>query len=322
MPTTPDDRADAHPSRRIAATARARWKTDLDVVAGRSLDFTQKFLPDDISLAPRLRLSCEAEARLLNRIQARTYVNLVGFLARSIRAGLADVRIRPWRGGPWLAALGRVGADELEDPGEAGGQALFGRLEAMMAAGMPAGYAFTASPDRTGDFMRGHAAWAALALACCLGNAALAHGRRPAEPDAALSPLFRDVLANHWREASRRAILDELAWRREHAMLAAARRDAAVDDLIALVARLDGLLRDQATSDAAYFAASCGRAPTGGERMRVEAHVLAAYRWQSLVSGMQEPRYTEVLEDLVTPAQMRRIGRALAPMVDATRWAS
>lgn len=129
------------------------------------------------------------------------------------------------------------------------------------------------------------------------------------------------MLAHHWREESRHAILDELAWRREHAMLAAARRDAAVEDLIALVARLDGVLRDQAKSDAAYIAASCGHAPTGGERMRVEAHVLAAYSCQSLVSGVQEPGYTEVLQDLVTPAQMRRVGRALAPMVDATRWA-
>lgn len=58
-----------------------------------------------------------------------------------------------------------------------------------MAAGMSAGYALTASPDRAGDLMRGHTAWAALALACRLGNAALAHGRRPVEPDAALSPL-------------------------------------------------------------------------------------------------------------------------------------
>ncbi len=312
MPTTPDDCADARPSPCITATARGRRGADPDIVAGRSLDFSQKFLPDRVSLAPRLRLPREADARLVSRIQARTYVNLSGFLARSVRAGLADVRRRAWR----------AGDDRLEDPGEPDARALFGRLEAMAAAGMPAGYAFAAPANRAGDPIRGHSAWAVLGLACCLGNAALAHGRRSVEPDAALSPLFRDVLTRHWREASRHAILDELAWRREHAMLAAAPRDAAVDDLIALVARLDGLLRDQATADAAYFAASCGRALTGEERMRVEAHVLSAYRWQSVVSGVQEPRYTEVLEDLVTPAQMRRIGRALAPMVDATRWAS
>ena len=319
MPTTPDDSADARPSLCIAATARRRRGADPGIVAGRSLDFSQKFLPDRVSLAPRLRLPCEADARLVSRIQGRTYVNLSGFLARSVRAGLADVRRRPWRGG---AALWRAGNDGLEDPGEPDAGVLFGRLEAMAAAGMPAGYAFAALTNGVGDPIRGHSAWAVLGLACCLGNAALAHGRRPVEPDAALSPLFKDALAHHWREESRHAILDELAWRREHAMLAAARRDAAVDDLIALVAGLDGLLRDQAKSDAAYFAASCGRAPTGEERMRVEAHLLSAYRWQSVVSGMQEPRYTEVLEDLVTPAQMRRIGRALAPMVDATRWAS
>ena len=43
--------------------------------------------------------------------------------------------------------------------------------------------------------------------------------------------------------------------------------------------------------------------------------LLKAYRWQYIVSGVQEPRFGEVLKALVTPAQMERIGKALAPIV-------
>lgn len=43
--------------------------------------------------------------------------------------------------------------------------------------------------------------------------------------------------------------------------------------------------------------------------------MLKAYRWQYIVSGVQEPRFAEVLKALVTPAQMERIGNALTPII-------
>ena len=43
--------------------------------------------------------------------------------------------------------------------------------------------------------------------------------------------------------------------------------------------------------------------------------LLKAYRWQYIVTGVQEPRFVEVLKALVTPAQMERIGQALSPIL-------
>jgi len=43
--------------------------------------------------------------------------------------------------------------------------------------------------------------------------------------------------------------------------------------------------------------------------------VLAAYRWQYIVSGVQEPRFVEVLNGLITPKNGARIGEALAPIL-------
>jgi hypothetical protein len=43
--------------------------------------------------------------------------------------------------------------------------------------------------------------------------------------------------------------------------------------------------------------------------------VLKAYRWQYIVSGAQHPRFSGVLEELVSESQLGRIGEALAPLL-------
>ena len=51
------------------------------------------------------------------------------------------------------------------------------------------------------------------------------------------------------------------------------------------------------------------------EEAAIRDVMLKAYRWQYIVTGVQEPRFAEVLKALVTPAQMERIGQALSPIL-------
>ncbi|MCY1373324.1 hypothetical protein D9M69_605900 [compost metagenome] len=119
----------------------------------------------------------------------------------------------------------------------------------------------------------------------------------------------------HWKEESQHAIIDELEWAREDARLASdAQRDAAVDDLIALVGGVDGILQGQAKADAAYFLTVSGMAQDGERATEVNATLLKAYRWQYIVSGTLEPRFQKLLGGLVSAAQMARIQAALAPL--------
>jgi hypothetical protein len=315
----PIDLASAHEryAKTIEVSKRIRWDIDRDVIRGRSFDPSHKLLPDGLTQAPRLRLMHEGEARLMSQVQGRTYANMFGLVERFIGAKMLEVSRDHWFGDQVaLEALVRFTDEELKH------QELFRRVEAMIAASMPTGYAFIPQPNDVASFVLGKSTWAVLGLTCHIEIFTQVHYRQSIEPDAAMSPLFKDILFYHWREESQHAILDELEWRREDAKLTPEQRDAAVDDLIALVGGVDGLLQAQATSDATYFAAACGRAMPAAERARVEAHLLSAYRWQYIVSGAQEPRFTDILQDLVTPAQMQRIGAALAPLVEATRWAS
>ena len=106
-------------------------------------------------------------------------------------------------------------------------------------------------------------------------------------------------------------------WQQEDARLSDAERDAAVDDLIALVRAVDGILQAQAQADAAYFIAIAGARFNADEGQRIHDTVLKAYRWQYIVSGVMEPRFRKTLMALVTPAQAQRIESALAPLTYA-----
>jgi hypothetical protein len=43
--------------------------------------------------------------------------------------------------------------------------------------------------------------------------------------------------------------------------------------------------------------------------------VLRAYRWQYIVSGVKDPRFSEMLGAMIAPEDAKRVGAALAPIM-------
>jgi hypothetical protein len=294
----------------IEISKRVRFDIDRDVIRGRQFDFSRKFLPDGISKVHELDFLDSAGRRLLSQIQGRTYANMFGLVERFIAPKMLDVSREHWLGDQVkLEALVRFSDEELKH------QELFRRIEALVAAGMPEGYRFLPQPNEVAAVVLEKSTWAVLALTCHIELFVLAHYHASIEPDTDLSELYKDVFLHHAREESQHAILDELEWRRENANLSAAERDLAVDDLIALVGAVDGLLQMQAEADVDYFLRICGRSFTAREGGRLRTGVLKAYRWQYIVSGVEDPRFTGILGDMITPAQSTRIGNALAPIL-------
>jgi hypothetical protein len=294
----------------IEVSKRIRWDIDRDVIRGRTFDLSQKFLPDGLSHIDRLAFLSAAERKLLSQVQGRTYANMFGLVERFIGAKMLEVtRSHALGDQSALEALIRFTDEELKH------QQLFRRIEALVAAGMPAGYRFVLQPNDVASFVLGKSTWAVLGLTCHIELFTQAHYRQSIEVDAELSPLFKDVFFFHWKEESQHAILDELEWRREDAQLSSEARDRAVDDLIALVAGVDAMLQTQAAEDANYFVEVAGRPFDTSEVAAIRATTLGAYRWQYIVSGVREPRFAAILNDLTTPEQKTRIGAALAPLL-------
>ena len=296
----------------IEVSKRVRWEIERDVIKGRHFNFDSKFLPDGLSRIDRSSLANAGERLLMSQIQGRTYANIFGLVERFINAKVLELSEDHWFGDQSaLEALVRFGDEEIKH------QALFRRIETLIAAAMPDGYSHAADPNAVAQAVLGKSTWAVLALTCHIELFTQAHYRQSIEPDDSLSELYKDVFLFHWREESQHAILDELEWRRIDAQLSPEQRDAAVDDLIALVGAVDGILQAQARADAEYFAGIVPRSLSAAEQQVIETETLSAYRWQYIVSGVQERRFQIVLTDLVTPAQMERIGAALAPLFAA-----
>jgi DNA-binding Lrp family transcriptional regulator len=297
----------------VQVSKRVRWDIDRDVIRGRRFDFDRKFLPDGLSQVDRIDFLSDSEKRLLSQIQGRTYANIFGLVERFINAKILEASRDHWFGDQSaLEALVRFSDEELKH------QELFRRIERLAAEGMPEGYTFMPDPNDVAAVVLGKSTWAVLGLTCHIELFTQAHYRESIDPDDNLSGLYKDVFLYHWKEESQHAILDELEWRREDAKLTPEARDRAVDDLIALVGAVDGILQAQSKADADCFVRICGREMGEAEAVMLERAVLQAYRWQYILSGVQEPRFTEILASLITEGQGRRIAEALVPITGAS----
>jgi hypothetical protein len=296
----------------IEASKRVRWDIDRDVIRARRFDFTKKFLPDRLSRIDEFALVDVDERRFVSQIQGRTYANMFGLVERYIGAKVLEVTRGHALGDQVVVeSLVRFTDEELKH------QELFRRLEAMMAADMPRGYAFLPQPNAVASAVLGKCTWAVLGLTCHIELFTLDHYRQSIDRDAEASELWKDVFLFHMKEESQHAVLDEMEWQREDAKLTSAERDGALGDLIDLVGAVDGLLQMQATADADYFIGVVSRKLSGEQAQHLKESFLRAYRWQYIISGAQNERFMKILGDMVNEAQMQRIVTALAPLMGA-----
>jgi len=299
-------------ARCIAASKRIRWDIDDDVIRGREFDFDQKFLPDGLSKVNELEFLTEAEQRFLSQVQGRTYANIFGLVERYINAKILEVSQRHVLGDQVaLEALIRFSDEEIKH------QELFRRIERLAADGMPEGYSVVADPNEVAKVVLGKSTWAVLGLTCHIELFTQEHYRESIQPCEDLSPLYKDVFLFHWKEESQHAILDELEWRAENARLPAGERTRAVQDLIALVVAVDGILQAQSAADAEYFLMQVGSRLTEGQQAQIAPAILRAYRWQYIVSGVTAPRFMEILAELTSEAELKIIQEALTPLLEA-----
>jgi len=295
----------------IEVSKRIRWDIDEDVIRGRHFDVTRKFLPDGLSKVQALQFLTDDEKRFISQIQGRTYANMFGLVERFICAKVLEVSHEHFLGDQVaLEALIRFSDEELKH------QELFRRLDRLAAEHMPPGYHFAPQPNEVAQVVLGKSTWAVLGLTLHIELFTQIHYKESIEPDHNLSELWKDVFLFHWKEESQHAIMDELEWIREDSKLTEAQRDQAVDELIELVVAVDGILQQQAQADSAYFIQHSAHTFTEQQQSEIAATILRAYRWQYIVSGVQQGRFASVLFGLVNDAQAKRIGEALAPLLE------
>ena len=300
-------------ARCIKNSKQVYWDIDKDVIRGRSFNPADKFLPDGLSQVHDFRFLSPEEKRFLSQVQGRTYANIFGLVERFINAKVLELARNYWMDDQIaLEALVRFSEEELKH------QELFRRIEAMAGEVMPEGYTFMPKPNDVAQAVLASSTWAVLALTLDIELFTQLHYRESIANDEGLSPLFKDVFLYHWREEAQHAVLDELEWKRHDPTMTSEARDKAVDEFIALVGAVDGILQMQASAHSKYFAfvtAMRGHPMSKQESDAVERGVLKAYRWQYIVSGAQHPHFMEVLTGLTTEGQRVRIQTAVATLM-------
>ncbi len=299
-------------ARCIDISKRVRWDIDRDVIRGRTLDVNEKYLPNGLSYVNRLDFLNDEEQRFVSQVQGRTYANIFGLVERFINAKILEVSHDHWLGDQLaLEAMIRFSDEELKH------QELFRRVEALAADTMPAGYVDVSDPNAVASVVLSKSTWSVLALTCHIEIFTQVHFKKSIEPEEGLSALWKDVFLYHWKEESQHAVIDELEWRREDGKLSEAERDQAVTDLIDLVVAVDGILLAQAEADANYVVDTIDRDLTDDEQKVIGDTILAAYRWQYIVSGVQDGRFLGILTDLANEQQIERVVTALSPLMEA-----
>jgi hypothetical protein len=296
----------------IEASQRVRWDIDKNVIRGRNFDYTRTFLPAGLSLVEEIAFLTPADRRFLSQVQGRSYTYIFGLAERFIGAKVMEIGGSHALGDQAaLEALVRMADEELKH------QELFRRLGAMLAQGMPGGWRAGAEPNDVAHAVLSKSTWAVLALTLDIELFTQAHFRASIQPQDDLCPLWKDVYLFHWKEEAQHAMLDELEFLRADAQLTQQQRDAAVGELIELVGALDGILQAQAAADAEYFLAHASGKYDAAQHQEIAGHVLKAYRWQYIVSGVLEPRFRKVLFGLLSDDQAKRVQEALAPLAYA-----
>ena len=296
----------------IANSKRVRWDIERDVMRGRRFDLSKPFLPSGLSLIAELPFVKADDRRLFSQVQGRSYAYIFGLVERFISAKVLDISRDHGLGDQVaLEALVRMTDEEIKH------QELFRGLEGIMAADMPAGYQPAAEPNAVANAVLAKSTWAVLALTLHIELFTQTHYRASIAAEADICELWRDVFLFHWREESQHAILDELEFERIDSQATPEQRDAAIDDLIALVVMVDQMLQGQASSDADYFFRAATNAYSAVEQQLISATFVKAYRWQYIVSGVMQQRFQKRLFARMTSAQVNRINDALAPLMSA-----
>jgi hypothetical protein len=133
--------------------------------------------------------------------------------------------------------------------------------------------------------------------------------------DQGIEPKLANLLKQHWLEEAQHAKLDTLLAENIAGGLLQMQIDACVDDYLAIVAELDGLLSAQSELDVAALERARAAEFTPAERQRLASVHLSALRSTFLASGMTHPNFLNTVSEL-SPRGAARVRERIRLLVN------
>ncbi len=248
-------------------------------------------LPRGLSRTPNLDFLPAEERRLLGRIQSLTSVYMLDFIEQSIDANPpSPERLPP--GHEWWLAQG--------DP------------DPVFATDLPEGYEFAPRPGMLADALSAASRWAVLAFQHQIQSAARMHCVSCWDHEDERSPHQAALLQSRWEAATRCAAESGRLWRAEGEGQCDSERTTGVQGLAKLMSVLSVAVSQQAAADTCYFLRIFGRVLDTDQTRRLASALHAAYRWQYVEAGIQDPHFNQMLLSMTTSEHRRSLRSAFS----------
>lgn len=296
-------------ARCLANAYKVNWRID-DVLGEKRFDPAKPWLPSSLSGATAATCLDARERRLLTQVELAAYAHLFGYveefvapkvgaLAQDFEVGRRDA----------FDALTNFASEEVKH------MHLFRAVRERIDGQLGFELARLGDEAGTARFVLGKSTGAVLLLTAAIEWMTQRHYLEAFKTDEALDPFTREIFRAHWLEESQHAQLDHLETLRAFGSMGEEERDRAIDELIELVAAVDGLLRTQVEHDLDNLSALLRRAFAPAELDELRGALLRAKRWTFLLSGVTHPRFQELFAEVATPSQEARVGAALESLL-------
>jgi len=284
------------------------WTVE-DCYQGRDFDFTKSFLPERIAGVRNIACLNDDERRKLNQIRGNSYCHIFGFVEEYIVPMVMANAGRDIYGDETrLWSLLRFAEEELKH------QELMRRACEQFENGFGVQCGLIPGREAVAEVVLGKSPLAALLLTSMIEWFTQLHYVEHVRDSEELDGLFRDLLRFHWIDESRHARLDTVLIDEVAADLTPEEREQAVDELLELGGAVDGLLAQQLELDIEALALSTGRSFSDAEKSEIRHEQQRAYRWTFLVSGLEHPKFAQIVRELTEagPGKIAAAAQALS----------
>jgi len=287
---------------------KVAW-TERQVLEGRDFDYTRRFLPNRLSGVDGIRCLNEGEKLKLNQIMGNAYCHIFAYveeyiIPQALEAAQKDIYGDETR----LRTLLRFAEDESKH------QELFRRSTALFAKGFGVQCGLIPAREEVARVVLSKSRLCSYLLTSMIEWFTQLHYVEHVRDRGELDGLFRDLVKYHWMDEAQHAKIDSLLIDEITREISEEDREMAVDELLELSGAIDGLLSQQADLDLASLEKAIGRTLSDSEKAEIKQHTHRAYRWTFLVSGLEHPKFVQIVSELTSrgPAKLEAVARALS----------
>lgn len=289
----------------LKTSERVAFALDDVFSRGEALDFTRPFLPESLARVRGLTFLDRAEQLRLNHIRAHGYLSMFGLVEEFILPFVLDHIERAFDGSRTRALL-QFASEEAKHI------ELFRRFKESFQRDFAAPCETAGDGASVAKAVLSHSSLGVALTTLHIEWMTQLHYLESVRSDETLDGKFRGLLKHHFIEECQHAQLDARLALELAVGLGAEERAQGCEDYFAIVRAFDQLLVQQVELDLESLARVTGRTLSEAQKSHFRVEQLAAQRFTFLGSGMNHPRFVEVMRAISATAAER--------LAEESRW--